>query len=162
RLRRAMVTLRRAGTHRAWTPDQQRTTPHARRVAQHPGNATARGFYSSRLRGIMAYGTHAPSAPDELAGQPGPYRPARKRPDPRFLRTLLRRRPPRIARDGLHRYAAPDFRRPRISLERRRDQRKRRLRIWLDQRGRGRGGLAEFDLLLHAGTRPRGTAGRAR
>ena len=39
----------------------------------------------------MAYGTHAPSAPDELAGQPGPHRPARKRPDPRFLRALLRR-----------------------------------------------------------------------
>jgi hypothetical protein len=33
--------LRRAGTpgRRAWAPDQQRTTPQARRAAQHPGNA---------------------------------------------------------------------------------------------------------------------------
>src|ERR1700727_3832454 len=33
---------RRAGTHvhpKRWTPDQQRTTPQARRAAQHPGNA---------------------------------------------------------------------------------------------------------------------------
>src|SRR6267378_3243783 len=31
---------RRAGTHveDAWAPDQQRTTPQARRAAQHPGN----------------------------------------------------------------------------------------------------------------------------
>ena len=63
---------------------------------------------------------------------------------------------------GLHRYAAPDLRGPRLSLERRRDQRKRRLRIRLDQRGRSRGGLAELDLLSHARKRPRGTAGRSR
>ena len=47
----------------------------------------------------MAYGTHAPPAPDELAGQPGPHRPARKRSDPRFLRALPRRGP-RTCRAG--------------------------------------------------------------
>jgi hypothetical protein len=38
-VQRAML-LRSAGTHRRqmWTPDQQRTTPQERRVAQHPGN----------------------------------------------------------------------------------------------------------------------------
>ena len=80
---------------------------------------------SSRLRGIMAYGTYAPLAPDELAGQPGPHWLARKRPDPRFLRALPRRRPRPVARARLHRHAAPDFRGPRLSLERHRDQRER-------------------------------------
>jgi hypothetical protein len=30
-----------------WTPDQQRTTPQARRAAQHPGNATERSSTDS-------------------------------------------------------------------------------------------------------------------
>src|SRR4029453_3746557 len=51
-----------------------------------------------------------------------------------------------IARDGLHRHAAPDFRRSRLSLERCRDQRKRRFRIWLHQRQRGRGGMGGVGL----------------
>src|SRR6266567_5635799 len=42
-VQRLLALLRRAGTHNryryGWTPDQQRTTPQARRAAQHPGNA---------------------------------------------------------------------------------------------------------------------------
>ena len=38
-VQRLLAVRRRAGTHsRAWTPDQQRTTPQERRAAQHPGN----------------------------------------------------------------------------------------------------------------------------
>jgi hypothetical protein len=41
--------LRRAGTHGCdvytWAPDQQRTTPQERRVAQHPGNANGSNGY---------------------------------------------------------------------------------------------------------------------
>jgi hypothetical protein len=39
---RPVTLLRRAGTHPefiSWAPDQQRTTPQGRRVAQHPGHA---------------------------------------------------------------------------------------------------------------------------
>jgi hypothetical protein len=41
-VQRFFALLRRAGTHTfasTWTPDQQRTTPQGRRVAQRPGNA---------------------------------------------------------------------------------------------------------------------------
>jgi arsenate reductase len=80
------------------------------------------GFRPSRLRGIMAYGTHAPPAPDELAGQPEPDRPARKRSAPRFLRALPCPWPGAVARAGLHRHAAPGVRGAWVSLERFPDQ----------------------------------------
>src|SRR2546425_9513743 len=90
----------------------------------------------------MAYGARAPIAADQLAGWPGPDRPARERLDPRLLRALPGRRSRSVARPRLHRYAASDFRGTRVSLERYRNQRERRLRVWLDQRGRGRAKLA--------------------
>jgi hypothetical protein len=52
-VQRLFALLRRAGIHfftaQSWTPDQLRTTPQVRRVAQHPGNGIrARGFLQQR------------------------------------------------------------------------------------------------------------------
>src|ERR1700761_2158602 len=77
------------------------------------------------MRGYAAYCAHgrdAPTAIDELAGQPGPDRRGRERSGARFLRALPGAGPRTVARDGLHRHAASDLRGPRLSLERRRYQ----------------------------------------
>src|SRR5260370_39328837 len=110
----------------------------------------------------MAYGARAATAADQLAGWPGPHRPARERSRSRLLRALPRIRPRSVARPCLHRYAASDLRGPGISLERHRNQRERQLRIWIDQHGRRRAELAALHLLAHARKRPRGTADRSR
>src|SRR6266404_8205407 len=89
----------------------------------------------------MAYGACAPTAPDQLAGWPGSDRPARERSDSRLLRALPGRGYRSVARPPLHRYAASDFRGPRVSLERHRNKRERHLRVWLDQHGRRRAEL---------------------
>src|ERR1700761_6579927 len=81
-------------------------------VSRNRGHRACTPFPTLSYAAYCAHGRDAPTAIDELAGQPGPDWCCRERSGPRLLRALPGAGPRIVARDGLYRYAASDLRGP--------------------------------------------------